>query len=194
MRKFRFSETQIVKMLKEGEAGRPVAEICREQGISATTFYKWKTKYRGMEASDMRRLKDLEAEHSRLKQMFAELSLENQAFEGCDRKKVVKPADKRELVTYAHVEHVLNLRRACRAFSRSRSMYGYQPEGADDELVIEALVRLAEQFPRFAFGKLFPLMRREQLMWNYKRVHRVYRTLKLYLRRKGSSLREIPRN
>ena len=49
MRKFRFSETQIVKMLKEGEAGRPVAEICREQGISATTFYKWKTKYRGME-------------------------------------------------------------------------------------------------------------------------------------------------
>ncbi|WP_428559784.1 MAG: transposase [Solidesulfovibrio sp. DCME] len=79
MRKSRFSETQIVKMLKEAEAGRPVTDICREQGISVTTFYKWKTQYGGMEASDVRRLKDLEAEHSRLKQMFAELSLENQA-------------------------------------------------------------------------------------------------------------------
>ena len=53
MRKSRFSETQIVKMLKEGEAGRPVSDICRESGISATTFYKWKTKYGGMEASGL---------------------------------------------------------------------------------------------------------------------------------------------
>lgn len=88
MRKSRFSETQIVKMLKEGEAGRPVSEICRESGISATTFYKWKTKYGGMEASDVRRLKDLEAEHSRLKQMFAELSLENQALKDVIAKKL----------------------------------------------------------------------------------------------------------
>ena len=88
MRKSRFSETQIVKMLKEGEAGRPVSDICRESGISSTTFYKWKTKYGGMEASDVRRLKDLEAEHSRLKQMFAELSLENQALKDVIAKKL----------------------------------------------------------------------------------------------------------
>jgi putative transposase len=88
MRKSRFSETQIVKMLKEGEAGRPVSDICRESGISTTTFYKWKTKYGGMEASDVRRLKDLEAEHSRLKQMFAELSLENQALKDVIAKKL----------------------------------------------------------------------------------------------------------
>jgi putative transposase len=88
MRKSRFSETQIVKMLKEGEAGRPVSDICRESGISVTTFYKWKTKYGGMEASDVRRLKDLEAEHSRLKQMFAELSLENQALKDVIAKKL----------------------------------------------------------------------------------------------------------
>ena len=88
MRKSRFSETQIVKMLKEGEAGRPVSDICRESGISATTFYKWKTNYGGMEASDVRRLKDLEAEHSRLKQMFAELILENQALKDVIAKKL----------------------------------------------------------------------------------------------------------
>ena len=57
-------------------------------------------------------------------------------------------------------------------------MYGYQPKESDDELVIEALVRLAEKHPRFGFGKLFPLLRREQPMWNHKRVLRVYRALK----------------
>jgi putative transposase len=89
------------------------------------------------------------------------------------------------LVTYVHVEHGLSLRRACQAFSLSRSVYGYQPKETDDGLVIEALVRLAEQYPRFGFGKLFPLVRREQPTWNHKRVHRVYRALKLHLRRKG---------
>lgn len=97
----------------------------------------------------------------------------------------MRPADKRELVTYAHVEHGLILRRACRAFSLSSSVYGYQPKKSNDELVIEALVRLAEQYPRFGFGKLLPLVRREQPTWNHKRVHRVYSTLKLHLRRKG---------
>ncbi|WP_428559786.1 MAG: hypothetical protein ACP59X_15005 [Solidesulfovibrio sp. DCME] len=77
------------------------------------------------------------------------------------------------MVTYAHVEHGLSLRRACQAFSLSRSVYGYQPKESDDELVIDALVRLAEKHPRFGFGKLFPLLRREQPMWNHKRVLRV---------------------
>lgn len=76
MRKSRFSDSQIVKMLKEAESGRPVSDICRENGVSSTTFYKWKTKFGGMEASDVRRLKELEAEHSRLKQMYADLSQE----------------------------------------------------------------------------------------------------------------------
>lgn len=88
MRKSRFSESQIVRMLKEVEAGRPVSDICRENGVSSTTFYKWKTKFGGMEASDVRRLKELEAEHSRLKQMFADLSLENRALKDVIAKKL----------------------------------------------------------------------------------------------------------
>nr|WP_243359509.1 transposase [Fundidesulfovibrio terrae] len=82
MRKSRFSETQLVGMLKQAEAGRPASDICRENGISSTTFNKWKTICGGMDASDARRLKEIEAEHNRLKQMFAGLSQENQALKG----------------------------------------------------------------------------------------------------------------
>jgi len=77
MRKTRFTEFQIVKILKAAEGGRAVTDICREHGVSSSTYYKWKSKYGGMEASDIQRMKELEAENAKLKQMFAELSLEN---------------------------------------------------------------------------------------------------------------------
>lgn len=76
MKKSRYTETQIVKILKEVEAGRKVNEVCREYEISDATYYNWKSKYGGMEASDVKRLKELEDENRRLKQMFADLSLE----------------------------------------------------------------------------------------------------------------------
>ena len=79
MRKSRFTETQIVKILKEVEGGRQVKEVCREYGVSDATCYNWKSKYGGMEASDIRRLKEMEDENRRLKQMFAELSLKHEA-------------------------------------------------------------------------------------------------------------------
>jgi putative transposase len=78
MKKTRFTETQIVSILKQQEAGIPTKEICRQHGISEATFYNWKSRYGGMEASDVKRLKDLEEENSRLKKMFADLSLDNQ--------------------------------------------------------------------------------------------------------------------
>lgn len=77
MKKSRYTETQILKILKEVEAGRKVNEVCREYGISDATYYNWKSKYGGMEASDVKRLKELEDENRRLKQMFADLSLEH---------------------------------------------------------------------------------------------------------------------
>lgn len=72
------TENQIVAILKEAEAGLPIKEICRQYGIGQSTFYKWREKYGGMEASDIRRLKELEEENRRLKQMYAELSLKSQ--------------------------------------------------------------------------------------------------------------------
>jgi putative transposase len=79
MRKSKFSESTIVKLLKEAEAGRKVADICREHGISTATFYQWRSKYGGMEASDIKRLKELQKENEKLKRMYAEMALENRA-------------------------------------------------------------------------------------------------------------------
>ena len=78
MKKTRFTETQIVSILRQQEGGRTTKELCREHGISEATFYNWKSKYGGMEASDVKRLKDLEEEHSRLKKMYADLAMDNQ--------------------------------------------------------------------------------------------------------------------
>jgi len=88
MRRTRFSESQIVKILKEVEAGRTAKEVCREYGISSATYYKWKSKYGGMEASDIKRLKELEEENRRLKQMYADLSLENRALKDVIERKL----------------------------------------------------------------------------------------------------------
>lgn len=76
MRKSKFSESQIVAILKEGEAGLAVAELCRKHGISAATYYAWKSKYAGASVSDLTRMRELEAENARLKRMYAELALD----------------------------------------------------------------------------------------------------------------------
>ena len=77
MKRARFSETQIVNILKEAEAGVEVAELCRHYGFSRSAFYKWKAKYGGLDVNQLKRLKELEAENRKLKEMYAELSLEH---------------------------------------------------------------------------------------------------------------------
>jgi putative transposase len=79
MKKSTFSESQIVGILKEGEAGVPVAQILRKHEISQSTYYKWKAKYGGADIAELRRLKELEVENAKLKRMYADLALENAA-------------------------------------------------------------------------------------------------------------------
>ena len=87
MKKVRFTETQIVNILKLADSGLKVEEICRQNGISNAIYYNWKSKYGGMEANDVKRLKELEDENSRLKKLFAEVSLENHAMKELFAKK-----------------------------------------------------------------------------------------------------------
>ncbi|XUA18776.1 IS3 family transposase [Citrobacter sp. OP27] len=185
MRKARFTEHQIITVLKSVETGRTVKDVCREAGISEASYYNWKAKYGGMEASDIKKMKDLEDENRRLKQMFADLSLECRALKDVIEKKPLKPAIKRELVGYLTSQFMMSTRQACRTLSLSRTVYFYQPDTRRDEPVIHALTELAERYPRYGFKKLFQLLRRQGNTWNHKRVHRIYCLLKLNFRRRG---------
>jgi len=78
MKKSRFTDTQIMSVLRQAEGGLAVAELCREHGISAATFYKWRSKFGGMDASMMAEMKTMQDENPRLKKMFAELSMQNE--------------------------------------------------------------------------------------------------------------------
>jgi len=88
MKKSRFSETQIVNILKEAEAGVAVEELSRQHGFGKSTFYKWKAKYGGLEVSALKRLKELEAENQKLKEMYADLSLEHKVLKDIVEKKL----------------------------------------------------------------------------------------------------------
>lgn len=87
MKSKRFPEEQIIGILKQAQSGMKIVDLCRMHGISDATFYNWRSKYGGMEVSDAKRLKDLEAENRRLKQMLAETMLENQAIKDVLSKK-----------------------------------------------------------------------------------------------------------
>ena len=89
MKKSRFSENQIINILKEGESGAMnVPDLCRKHGVGQSTYYNWKSKYGGMEASDIKRLKELEEENRRLKQMYADLSLDHKILKDIVEKKL----------------------------------------------------------------------------------------------------------
>lgn len=95
MKKTRFTETQIVGILKEYENGKAILDLCREYGISKATFFNWKSKYGGMEVAELKRLKELEAENTRLKKMYADLSIDYQIVKEVLSKKGYRPGNKK---------------------------------------------------------------------------------------------------
>jgi putative transposase len=88
MKKSRFTETQIVKAIKEHEQGKDAKDICRELGITTASFYKWRQRYGGMDVNELRRVKELEDENNRLKRMYANLSLVHEALKDAVAKKL----------------------------------------------------------------------------------------------------------
>ncbi|MCB1241090.1 MAG: transposase [Verrucomicrobiae bacterium] len=88
MKRSRFTESQIVAILKEADAGVKVTDVCRRHGISQPTYYSWKSRYGGLGVSELKRIKELEADHSKLKRMVADLAMENQALKELIEKKL----------------------------------------------------------------------------------------------------------
>ena len=88
MKRSKYSDTQIVSILREAEAGLPVKEICRKYGISSASYYNWKSKFGGLNVSELKRNRELEAENAKLKRMYADLALENTALKDLIEKKL----------------------------------------------------------------------------------------------------------
>ncbi|MGH8621210.1 MAG: IS3 family transposase [Burkholderiales bacterium] len=192
MRKSRFTEPQIVEVLKEGDAGVPVAELIRKHGISRNTYFNWKARYAGASVNELRRLRTLELENAKLKRMYADLALEVAALKRRAEPKVVTPSAKRQAIVVLVAEHQLPVRRACQAVRLSRAAYYRPPRAAlvRDAGVIEALTAVVATNGRWGFWKCFDRLRLLGHAWNHKRVHRVYCALRLNLPRR--TRRRVP--
>ncbi|UXI02584.1 IS3 family transposase [Photobacterium sp. TY1-4] len=184
MKKSRYTDSQILAILKQAEAGTPVPELCREHGMSSATFYKWRAKYGGMDASLMTRLKELEDENRRLKKMYAEERLKAEVIKDAMGKKVVKPCERRLLAQHSVARFSISIRKACRWFGISETGYRYQPKMATENAEIaQWLVTLTSEQSDWGFGLCFDYLRNVKgFLWNHKRVYRIYCELALNLR------------
>ncbi|MDA8962007.1 IS3 family transposase [Congregibacter sp.] len=185
MKKSRFTESQIVGVLKQVDAGHKVDDVCREHGISSATYYNWKSKYGGMEASELRRMKGLEDENARLKRMYADLSLTHEATKDLIKKKGLVTDQRRDAVINLVVQG-LSVKTACDVVGLSRSSYNREPTDwrARDAAFIAAIQLILKEAPRAGFWKIFKRLRLKGYAFNHKRVYRVYCRLGLNLPRR----------
>jgi putative transposase len=142
MKKSRFTDSQIMSILKQAEAGTPVAELCREHGMSNASFYKWRSRFGGMDASMMTRLKELEDENRRLKKMYAEERLKAEIIQEA-MAKVVTPSSRKQMAQDAVRSRNVSIRFACQLFVVSESCYRYQPQlNEENEVIADWLLRI----------------------------------------------------
>ncbi|NEI11064.1 IS3 family transposase [Rhizobium leguminosarum] len=191
MKKQRFTEEQIIGVLKEQEAGAKAADLCRKHGISEATFYNWKAKYGGMEVSEAKRLKALEDENARLKKLLAEQMLDAAALRELLGKKMVGPAAKRDAVTHLKAVMGLSERRACQIISADRKMVRYR-SSRPPEVELRAKLRdLANERRRFGYRRLFVLLRRDGEPSGVNRIYRLYREEGLSVRKRKARRRAV---
>jgi putative transposase len=175
MKRARFSEEQIITILKEAEGGAKVTELCRRHGISDATFYTWRSKYGGLEVSEMRRLRQLEEENRRLKSIVGRPGTGSSGAQGCAGKKRIRPAVKRQMVREAMTTHDLSQRRACGLIGITRRGLQCAPTEDRNRKLRQRLRELAEQRRRWGCPMLYLMLRREGWRANHKRVERLYR-------------------
>nr|WP_254055688.1 IS3 family transposase [Ruegeria sp. EL01] len=189
--KRRFSDEQIIGMIKEYEAGVKAQELCRKYGISDATFYKYKAKFGGMNVSDAKKLRALEDENNRLKRMLADAMLDNAALKDLANKKLLTPDVKRRAVSDVMDRHGLSERRACELADLHRSVFQYRKQNQGDEALRNRLRELANERRRFGYRRLGILLAREGFEVNHKKLFRLYREEGPAVRRRRSRKRAL---
>jgi putative transposase len=147
MTRKRHTEEQIIAVLKDTQAGVSVLDLCRKHGISDATFYKWRKKYAGLEVGDVKKLRQLEDENRRLKQMVAE-----QALKAITAKTLVRPKAKRTATTLLVVRFGLSQRRVCRLVALDRNALRYQ---SGDQGLRARIREIAETTPRDGCPRIY---------------------------------------
>ncbi|MDW8312012.1 MAG: IS3 family transposase [Burkholderiales bacterium] len=191
MRKSRYSEEQIIGFLKQAEAGMPVAEVCRRGGFSDATFYKWRSKFGGMEVSDARRLRELEAENAKLKRLLASGAAGHSRAQERLWAKALAPQVRREAVGRMVEEHHLSERRACGLVGLSRDSDRHPPkaERLKTRRCGRRIIAVARKRRRFGYRRVHDMVSRRFPGVNHKRVYRLYREANLAVRKRKKARR-----
>jgi putative transposase len=187
MKRSRFSEEQIIAILKEQESGVSVADRCRKHGVSEASIYKWKAKFGGMDVSEARCLRTLEDENAKLKRLLADAR--QCRAEGSAGKEMVTPAAERKAIAHLVERHAMSERRACKAIGCCRMTVKYQSARPDDRALRDRMIAMARE--RRRYRRLHVLLKREGHIVNHKRLFRLYREEKLAVRRRGGRKRAI---
>ncbi|MCX7323194.1 MAG: IS3 family transposase [Hyphomicrobiales bacterium] len=186
MKKSRFSEPQILSILRQAEGGMSVPELCRVHGMSTALFYRWRSKYGGMDTSMIAQMKALEDENRRLKKMYAEMSMQADLLKEALSKPITRPSQRREMAAKAAARTGVSIALACRTFGVSETCYRYSPRLSDEnEMIADLLTGLSKAKKARGFGLCFLYLRNVKgHPWNHKRVYRIYRALELNLKLK----------
>jgi putative transposase len=181
MRKSRFSESQIVAILNEHDAGVPTAELARKHGIHANTLRLWKAKYGGMDAAGLARLKQLEDENARMRRIIANQTLEIDAMKNVISKNGLGPSQRKDAVKALMAEG-LSERAACRLAACPRRTFQYRIRRLDDPRIGERMRAIAAERPRFGWRRINVMLQREGIVLNHKKLRRIYRAEQLQVR------------
>jgi putative transposase len=184
MKRSKFSDSQILAVLKQAEAGTAVPNLCREHGITSATFYKWRVKFGGMDASLMARMQGAGGGEPAAQEAVCRGADQGRHRCGGARKKTLRPSRRREVARWAVEEKGLSIRLACEAFGLSQSGYWYVPVlNAENQRIAEWLLRMTDNQRNWGFGLCFVHLRNVKgFEWDHKRVYRIYGELELNMR------------